>query len=128
VDAVNAYLDGTPYSVAVQSASDVEGVWTTVSVPGDGVPADPVGASIWVASATGTAPELTGTSVAGSTLVLMRADAAPGTEASLRLEYRVAGADRALVVAGVAASGMSIGGLLLVLLGGWLIVGRKHRL
>jgi hypothetical protein len=127
VDAVNGYLDGTPYSVAVRPASGVEGEWPTVSVPGDAVPADPGGASIWAASATGSAPELTGTSVAGSTLVLMRADAAPGPEASLRLEYRVAGADRALVTSAVAAAGMSIGGLLLVLLGGWLIVGRKPR-
>lgn len=126
-DAVNDYLDGSAYAVAVQPGSDQEGTWPTVSVPGTIVPADPAGQGLWAASATGTAPELPGGDVRGATLVLMRADASPGPEASLRLEYRVAGANVALQSAAVTSAALSVGGLALILLGGWLVVGRRPR-
>ena len=122
VEAVNDYLDGTPYSVAV---SDPPGQWSTVSVPGRGVPPPPAGLPLWLAAAEGPAPELPGGSLEGVTLVLMRPDAAPAPEASLRLEYRVPGAPTALQSAAVAAVGGSIGGLLLILLGGAMVVGRR---
>lgn len=123
VDAVNDYLDGTPYSVAVREAGD----WPTVSVPGNADPAAPQAQGFWVHSATGAAPELPADALDGLTLVLMRADTAPGPEAALRLEYRLPGADTALQGAAVTAAAASLGGFLFVLLGGWLIVGRRSR-
>ena len=121
VEAVNDYLDGTPYSVAVSET----GEWPTVSVPGRGAPPPPAGLPLWLAAAEGSAPELPGGSLEGVTLVLMRPDATPAPEASLRLEYRVPGARTALQSAAVAAVGGSIGGLLLILLGGAMVVGRR---
>ncbi len=121
VEAVNDYLDGTPYSVAVSET----GEWPTVSVPGRGAPPPPAGLPLWLAAAEGSAPELPGGSLEGVTLVLMRPDATPAPEASLRLEYRVPGAPTALQSAAVAAVGGSIGGLLLILLGGAMVVGRR---
>lgn len=121
VEMVNDYLDGTPYSVAVSEG----GEWSTVSVPGSGAPPPPAGLPLWRAAAEGPAPELPAGSLEGVTLVLMRPDAAPAPEASLRLEYRVPGAPIALESAAVAAAGGSVGGLLLILLGGALVVGRR---
>ena len=123
VEAVNDYLDGTPYSVAVKGAGD----WPTVSVPGSGVPAVPQTQTFWVNSASGTAPELPAEALEGLTLVLMRADATPAPDAALRLEYRLPGADTALQGAAIVAAAAGIGGLLRVLLGGWLVVGRRSR-
>ncbi len=133
VEAVNDYLDGTPYSVAVSEAgepdrgglADPPGQWSSVSVPGKGAPPPPAGLPLWLAAAEGPAPELPAGSLEGVTLVLMRPDAAPGPEASLRLEYRVPGAPTALESAAVTAVGGSVGGLLLILLGGALVVGRR---
>jgi hypothetical protein len=145
VEAVNDYLDGTPYSVAVSEAgepdrggladppgqpdrgglADPPGQWSSVSVPGQGAPPPPAGQQLWLAAAEGPAPELPADSLEGVTLVLMRPDAAPGPEASLRLEYRVPGAPTALESAAVGAVGGSVGGLLLILLGGALVVGRR---
>lgn len=126
VDSVNEYLDGSAYSVAVLSTRDGEVTWPTVSVPGSVDPAAPESEAFWLASATGTAPELAGAALEGNTLVLMRADAEGDPAAALRLEYRVAGADRALESAAVSAAGLSLGGLALILLGGWMVVGRKR--
>ena len=120
VDSVNDYLLGTPYSVAVQPD------WETVSVPGDRTPADPRSVGIWSASSTGAAPELPSSELDGTTLVLMFADARPNPEAALRLEYRVPQAPLALQSSAVTAAGSAVGGLLLVLLGAWLILGRRQ--
>jgi hypothetical protein len=123
VDAVNDYLDGSPYSVAVRQA----GEWPVVSVPGAGSPPPPADQALWLASSEGPAPELDAQSLTGMTLVLMRPDAGAAPEAALRLEYRVPGADSALQSAAVAAAASSIGGLAIILLGSWLIVGRGRR-
>lgn len=123
VEEVNAYLDGTAYSVAVRES----GEWPTVSVPGIGAPAPPQGEGIWVAAASGAAPELPAGTLEGLTLVLMRTDATAGPEAALRLEYRLPGADVALQSAAVLAAAGSVGGFLFILLGGWLVVGRRRR-
>jgi len=124
VDAVNDYLDGTPYTVAVRAA----GEWQSVSVPGEGAPtALPQDADVWVAAQSGPAPSIPADALSGLTLVLMRADASPGPEAALRLEYRLPGAGTALQSAAVTAAAASVGGLMLVLLGGWLIVGRRRQ-
>jgi hypothetical protein len=122
VDDVNDYLAGVPYSVAVSQ----DGAWPTVSVPGDRTPMAPEDVDIWSASATGLAPELPTADLTGTTLVVMRSDVDPGVETSLRLEYRVPGAGMALQAAAVSAAGLSLGGLLLTLLGGWLVVGRRR--
>ena len=119
---VNSYLDGTSYSVAVGRA----GEWPTISVPGRGAPSVPAGEQWWVAQGVGDAPELPAQALDGHTLVLMKADAAPGPQAALRLEYRVPGADRALQGVALSAAAAAGGGLLLVLLGGALIVGRRR--
>ena len=123
VEAVNDYLDGTPSSVAVRESGD----WPTVSVPGSGDPASPQSQDFWVRSATGVAPELPADALDGLTLVLMRTDATPAPEAALRLEYRLPGADTALQGAAITAAAGAIGAFLLVLLGGWLVVGRRGR-
>lgn len=122
VEDVNDYLDGSPYSVAVRQS----GEWPTVSVPGTGVPALPESQPWWRASSTGPAPELPAAALDGQTLVLMRPDASAAPAASLRLQYRVPGADRALQSTALMAAGSAVGGVLLVLLGGWLIVGRRR--
>lgn len=121
IEDVNDYLDGTPYSVAVLE----DGEWPVVSVPGSGSPESPEGQPWWLGAASGTAPELPAEVLDGQTLVLMRPDASSDPEASLRLEYRVTGATAALQSAALTAAGGSLGGLLLVLLGGALIVGRR---
>lgn len=126
VDTVNAYLDGVPYSVAVRPDEGSVNAWPTVSVPGSGVPDDPEGLALWTASSTGTSPELDAGSLESSTLVLMRRDASTGPRASLRLEYRVPGAERTLEASAVTAASASVGGLALILLGGWAIVGRRR--
>lgn len=123
VDAVNDYLDGTPYAVAVRPVGDE--TWPTVSVPGRGAPAVPEGLPVWTTSAAGSAPELAASTLDGGTLVLMRPDAQPGPAASLRLEYRVAGAGRALDSAALTAASCAVGGLALIALGGWAVVGRR---
>lgn len=123
VEAVNDYLSSTPYSVAVRDGE----AWPTVSVPGGREPALPQGQDFWAASALGAAPALPADALDGLTLVLMRSDVAPAPEAALRLEYRLPGADTALQVAAISAASAAIGGLLLVLLGGWLVVGRRSR-
>lgn len=125
-DSVNAYLDGAPYSVAVQPEERTDGTWPTVSVPGASVPAGPEGLGLWSASSTGSSPELAAESLEGGTLVLMRSDASADPQASLRLEYRVPGADRTLEASAITAASASLGGLALVLLGGWAIVGRRR--
>ena len=122
-ETVNDYLDGTAYAVATSEA----GAWPTVSVPGTGVPAAPEGQPWWVAQGAGEAPELPGEALDGLTLVLMRTDATPGPEAALRLEYRVPGADRALQYAAISAASAAAAGLMLVVLGGWLVVGLRRR-
>ena len=55
----------------------------------------------------------------------MNPDGTPGVEANLTLEYRVPGADRVLEITAVSAAGASVGGLMLVLGGAWLVVGRR---
>lgn len=123
VDAVNNYLDGAAYAVAVRPEGDE--AWPAVSVPGTAIPAAPGDVSLWSASATGIAPELAAPALDGGTLVLMRPDAAPGPAASLRLEYRVAAAGRALDTAAVSSAGLALGGVALIALGGWAVVGRR---
>jgi hypothetical protein len=127
VDSINAYLDGTAYSVAVQPDIAGDGTWPTVSVPGDALPQPPESQALWSASASGTRPEVPGDELVGDSLVLMYADASPDPAAALRLEYRVAGADRALQATALSAALLSLGGLALVLLGGWAVVGRRRR-
>lgn len=126
VDAVNDYLDGSAYSVAVRPTPG-EDFWPTVSVPGDQVPGRAQDQMLWTASAYGAAPELLGTDLDGETLVLMRTDAGPGPQAALRLEYRVPEAPRALHSTAIVAAAASTGGVALVLLGGALVVGRRRR-
>lgn len=125
VDAVNDYLDGSAYSVAVRPPPGVE-TWPTVSVPGTEIPAPP-GTQAWSASAEGARPELPGAALDGGTLVLMRPDASPGVQAVARLEYRVPGAPLILESSAITAAASSAGGLALVLLGGWLVVGRRRQ-
>ncbi len=125
VDSVNSYLDAVPYSVAVQPA-DGEGTWSTVSVPGSRIPAAPQTQGLWSAQAGGTNPEIPASMLDSGTLVLMRADSEPAPEAALRLEYRVPGAGVALQSAAVSAAAASLGGLALIVLGGFLVVGRRR--
>lgn len=126
VDLVNAYLDGVSYSVAVQPAEGDDAPWPTVSVPGSAVPVDPESVDLWAAQATGTRMVVPADLLESGTLVLMRTDAEPAPAASLRLEYRVPGADVALRSTAISAAATSIGGLALILLGGFLVVGRRR--
>lgn len=123
VDTVNDYLDGTPYSVAVRQ----DDKWPTVSVPGEGRPSSPEQQAWWSAAQSGSSPQLPAETLDGLTLVLMRPGADLGPEAALRLEYRVPGADRALQSAAITAAAASVGGLMLILLSGWLVVGKRRR-
>ena len=126
VDAVNEYLDGAPYSVAVREGDD----WPAISVPGEGTPAQPPGPVAWTASATtasASAASIPAESLAGETLVLMRPDGAPDPRADLRLEFAIPGAVTALQSAAITAAAGSLGGLMLILLGAWLVVGRRRR-
>jgi len=120
---VDEYLFGFPYTVAERD----RGGWTGVSVPGSGVPPPPEAQSLWRASATGSPAELSGADLGGGTLVLMNADSSPGVSASLRLEYRSPGARPLVQGATVSAVAGSLGGLLLILGGAALIVGRGQK-
>lgn len=120
-ESVNSYLDQAPYAVAVRDGQQ----WPTVSVPGSQVPSPPEQSTIWVAQSTGAPAELPASSLDGQTLVLMSPDATPGVEAALRLEYRVPGADRLVVGGALGAIGAGLAGLLLILGGAWLVVGRR---
>lgn len=119
VEAVNDYLDGAPYSVAVRDA----GAWPTISVPGAARVTPPAEAEWWSASATGAPAEIPAADLDGQTLVLMRPDAGAGPQAELRLDYRVAQAPTALRTSALTAAAAALGGLLLVILGAWVIVG-----
>lgn len=125
VDAVNDYLDGAAYSVAVRPPPGVD-TWPTVSVPGTVIPSPPA-TQAWSASAEGPMPELPGAALDGGTLVLMRPDAGPGVQAAARLEYRVPNAPLVLESSAITAAASSAGGVALILLGGWLVVGRRRR-
>jgi len=120
--AIDAYLVGAPYVVAERGA---DGAWRSVDVPGDGSPSAPGAAIAWTAASTGRPAVLDADGLAGRTLVLMRPDASPGVSADLRLEYRVPQAPRALQSLAIVAGACGVGGLLLALLGCWLIVGRR---
>ena len=121
VDSVNAYLQGTPYAVAVRDGQ----VWSTVSVPGSATPVLPEAVDLWSASSVGNPAELAAADLTGETLIIMNPDGTPGVEANLTLEYRVPGADRVIEITAVTAAGASVGGLMLVLGGAWLVVGRR---
>jgi len=123
-DAVNAYLDGSPYAVAVRDGQE----WPTISVPGDERPARaPLDETFWSASAQGSPAELPAEALDGSTMVLMRADSGDGVVVTLRLEYRVPQATSTMETAAITASASAVGGLLAILLGAFAIVGRKPR-
>lgn len=121
VDGVNRYLQGVPYAVAVRDGQ----VWSTVSVPGTDNPVGPEAVDLWSARSVGNPAELAADELTGETLVVMDPEAGRGVEASLTLEYRVPGADRAIEATAVSAVGVSVGGFLLVLGGAWLVVGRR---
>ncbi len=124
VDAVDSYLDGTPYAVAVSEGEQ----WPTISVPGDGTPAiDPEGAAFWTTAAVGSPAEIPLDSLDGSTLVLMNPDASVGVAASMRMEYRVPDATRTMEGSAVAAAAGALGGFALILLGAFMVVGRRRR-
>ena len=119
---VDDYLFGHAYAVA---ELDGPAAWRTLSVPGDGTPGSP-GSRTWAASAVGRPAELPAADLTGLTLVVMRPDAAAPVSTDLRLEYRVPQAPVALRTAATTAAAAGIGGLLLVLLGAWLVVGRRR--
>ncbi|MFM9134134.1 MAG: hypothetical protein ACKOT0_01630 [bacterium] len=117
---IDEYLFGFPYTVVERGATE----WSGVSVPGEGTPPAPTTAGLWRASADGSPAELPGADLAGSTLVVMNADGSPGISADLRLEYRAPEARPIVEGATVTAIAGSLGGLLLILGGAALIVGR----
>lgn len=119
---VDAYLDGAAYAVAERSD---DGAWRTLDVPGDATPGAPGTSMTWTGASSGRPAMLDANGLAGRTLVVMRPDASPGVSADLRLEYRVPDAPRALRASAVTAAGACVGGLLLVLLGAWLVVGPR---
>lgn len=118
--AIDDYLFGFPYTVTERDAAG----WSGISVPGDGTPPPPGSETLWLASAAGSPAQLPGADLAGSTLVVMNADGSPGVSASLRLEYRAPEARPIVQGATVTAIAGSLGGLLLILGGAALIVGR----
>lgn len=121
--AVDDYLFGYPYAVA-ELAGDRS--WREISVPGEGRPKQPAEVG-WVTSAQGRPAELPAAQLSGQTLVIMRPDASPPAGSVIRLEYRVPEAPVALRSAAIVAASSTVGGLLLVLLGAWLVVGRKPK-
>ena len=120
---VDDYLYGHPYAVA-ELASDR--TWRTLSVPGIGIPPPPI-EQAWAVSAVGRPAQLPAASLSGQTLVVMRPDATAPAAADLRLEYRVPEAPSVLRSSAITAVASTIGGLLLVLLGAWLVVGPRRR-
>jgi len=120
--AVDGYLVGAPYAVAERGP---DGMWRSVDVPGQATPSPPGTAVPWTAASTGRPAMLDANGLTGRTLVLMRPDASPGVSADLRLEYRVPQAPRALQSLAIVAGACGVGGLLLLLLGCWLVVGRR---
>lgn len=120
---VDDYLYGHPYAVAELESG---GSWREISVPGEGSPPPPTEHD-WVRSASGRPAQLPAGDLAGQTLVVMRSDAAAPAAADLRLEYRVPEAPAAIRSAAVTATAAGVGGLLLILLGAWCVVGRKPR-
>jgi len=119
---VDAYLDGAGYAVAERAP---DGGWLAVGVPGAARPAAPGTAVTWSAASSGRPAQLDAGGLAGRTLVVMRPDAEPGLRADLRLEYRVPRAPQALRASALTAASASVGGLLLLLLGSWLVVGPR---
>lgn len=115
--AANDYLFGRPYTVG----EFIDGQWHVRSVPGEGQPEPPAGHVGWAVSATGNPASLDATHLDGQTLVVMNADASPGVDAALQLEYHAPQAEPAIRGAGAIALVCALGGLVLILLGmGWL--------
>jgi len=124
VSEVDAYLDGTPYAVAVSSPER----WPIISVPGEGGPStEPTEAALWTTAVAGAPAEIPLAALDGSTLVFMNPDASAGVGASMRLEYRVPEATSTMERSAVTAAAGAVGGFLLILLGAFLLVGRRPR-
>mgnify|MGYP003340436253 CR=1 FL=1 len=120
-EAIDGYLFGHPYSVAQETS----GAWQIRSVPGAGNPAPPGEQGFWTQQASGSPAVIPATALNGESLVLMRTDGSPGVSVALRLEYRAPQARAAIENAAIAAVAGGLGGLLLVILGAWLIAGRR---
>lgn len=123
VNEVDAYLDGTPYAVAVNDGEQ----WPTIAVPGDREALVPESVGIWTVSSVGTPAQIPLEALDGSTLVLMNPDASAGVSATMRMEYRVPEATTTMESSALTAAAASVGGFLLVLLGAFLVVGRRRR-
>ena len=124
VASVDAYLDGTPYAVAVTNGER----WPTIDVPGEGVPNEaPMDAGLWTASALGAPAELPLEALGGTTLVLMHPDSSSDVAATMRMEYRVPEATSTMESSAITAAAGAIGGVLIILLGAFAVVGRRPR-
>jgi hypothetical protein len=103
---LDTYLTGAPYDVVAQLASG--GTTSTRVVPGSQQPPPPSSQQFWLRQDEGSPAELTARVPAGTTVVLMRADATPGVAADLTVRLEV---DRAWPAA------LVIGGAGIVLMG-----------
>ncbi len=103
---LDTYLAGAPYDVVAQLSTG--GSTTTRTVPGTQQPPPPSAQQFWLRQDEGSPAELTARIPAGSTVVLMRADATPSLDADLAVTLEV---DRAWPAA------LVIGGAGVILLG-----------
>lgn len=115
---LDSYLAGAPYDVVAELASG--GTTSTRVVPGSQRPLPPSTQQFWLRQDEGAPAELTARVPAGTTVVLMRADATPGIAAALTVRLEV---DRswpaALVIGGA--------GIVLLAVGVAVLLGARRR-
>jgi hypothetical protein len=110
--AIDAYLKGTPYSVAIREG----GTWTVRAVPGTSVPVLPRDQDLWIADDVGRRASIEVPQERPLTLVLMHPSAIPSGPLALTVDFTVPGVTTwvgwLLAAAGVL---LGLGALLLVL-------------
>ena len=85
--AVDAYLRGTPYSVAIREG----GTWTVRAVPGASIPALPREQDLWITDDVGRRPAIEVPEERPLTLVLMHPSAIPSSQLVLAVDFAVPG-------------------------------------
>ncbi|MEI6360612.1 MAG: hypothetical protein WCP95_00625 [Actinomycetes bacterium] len=105
-EAVDGYVKGTPYAVAIRDGSE----WTTRDVPGTGQPALPRTQTFWDVQAVGARPSIVVPDQRPLTLVVMHPSAIPSGPVTLSIDFTVRNASQWI-------TGLAIASGILLLLG-----------
>jgi hypothetical protein len=117
---VDAFVKGTPYSVAFKDGSD----WRTRDVPGLTTPGLPRTESFWLAQSVGPRAAITVPPQRPLTLLIMHPSAIPTGSVMLSIDFTVRDASRWITGLAVAAAGLLLLGVVFLVI---LFRMRRHR-